>query len=610
MLSEASFINSGAVLMAVKHRTKPFYGLQFHPESICSDERSRQLVVNWWSEARQWNKQRRLTGSSCRGANTRLQSPKDKGHFDSAAASPKFELPVPHNTAVNGHDPEGRTPHGLHVAPKKPLKVISRVMPLGALTVNDICDLLDIRSGHGVVFDSEPYQRPEIGRFSIIGKTFDASLRFEYSVGSDSIEVFCGAASVREPIKVDLANCGNDIFCFLKAFMKKRKAAGGDPSIPFWGGLVGNISYEACLETVDIQTPKDDGKPDVNFLYIERSLVIDHELQKVHIQSIVPDDDKWVDRISSEVAKLRDSCPDGRLYGAQPYQADGIVSSIDPVEYGSKIRKCQEHIRKGNSYELCLITQITIKTKPAAEDAWPMYQRLRALNPAPFSTYLRTSKLTLLSSSPERFMSWTRPGTYATTLKGETRSIVQVRPIKGTVKRYPYGPNGPEVSLQDATRLLSTPKERAENLMIVDLIRHDLHGVVGSGNVCVPKLMVVEQYATLYQLVTVVEGTLINQHLDWSLTSDSPAISKDATSHSDTPRSSASSPLSTEEETHESRFLSTSQAPKKTGIDVLAASLPPGSMTGAPKRRSCALLRQIENEQPRGVYSGVVGYMD
>ncbi|KAL8958724.1 MAG: hypothetical protein Q9183_005780, partial [Haloplaca sp. 2 TL-2023] len=122
MISEVSCTSSGAVLMAVKHRTKPFYGLQFHPESICSDEGSRQLVINWWSEARQWNKQRLLAGSRCRDAANRLQSAKDKAHFDSTTASPKFELPVPHDTAVNGHGPEGRTPHELHVAPKKPLK--------------------------------------------------------------------------------------------------------------------------------------------------------------------------------------------------------------------------------------------------------------------------------------------------------------------------------------------------------------------------------------------------------------------------------------------------------------------------------------------------------
>lgn len=204
-------------------------------------------------------------------------------------------------------------------------------------------------------------------------------------------------------------------------------------------------------------------------------------------------------------------------------------------------------------------------------------------------------------------MKWTRPSTYATNLVRETRSVVQFRPIKGTVKRHLNGPDKPGITLDQAIALLSTAKERAENLMIVDLIRHDLHGVVGSGNVCVPKLMVVEEYATLFQLVTVVEGTIINQNLNLS---SLPTSSEDSltTSRLIAPTSSITSATSTGP-FEQCPSFSPSMA-SKTGIDVLAASLPPGSMTGAPKRRSCALLRKIEGEQPRGVYSGVVGYMD
>jgi len=108
--------------------------------------------------------------------------------------------------------------------------------------------------------------------------------------------------------------------------------------------------------------------------------------------------------------------------------------------------------------------------------------------------------------------------------------------------------------------ILKSRKEQAENLMIVDLIRHDLSGVVGAGNVEVTKLMAMEEYETVYQLVSVIEGQM--------------------------PPSS-----------------------DRTSIDVLAASLPPGSMTGAPKKRSCELLRDIEKRR-RGVYGGVLGYLD
>ena len=128
--------------------------------------------------------------------------------------------------------------------------------------------------------------------------------------------------------------------------------------------------------------------------------------------------------------------------------------------------------------------------------------------------------------------------------------------------------------------------------MIVDLIRHDLHGVVGSGNVRVQKLMVVEEYATVFQLVTVIEGEL----------------------QVDDGENRTPSPIPVPRETQ--RFSSTAAEPSRKpshrnriGLDVLAASLPPGSMTGAPKRRACQILQDLE-PRPRGVYSGVLGYLD
>ena len=254
-------------------------------------------------------------------------------------------------------------------------------------------------------------------------------------------------------------------------------------------------------------------------------------------------------------------------------------------EYEMRFQACREKIRWGLSYELCLTDQ-TVMTIPSLNDSsvyedcddrhplrfkrsmwnaspveWSMYLRLRNINPAPFSAYVRLGPLTLLSTSPERFMSWDRPhGDIDDDGNSAIVQNCQFRPIKGTVKKS--NPDGTRLSLEEATKLLGTTKERAENLMIVDLIRHDLHGVLGAGNVHVPQLMVVEEYATVYQLVSVIEGK-----------------------------------------------LSRTQTPDKTPIDVLAASLPPGSMTGAPKLRTCQLLKRVDGHKPRSVYSGVLGYM-
>jgi para-aminobenzoate synthetase len=136
--------------------------------------------------------------------------------------------------------------------------------------------------------------------------------------------------------------------------------------------------------------------------------------------------------------------------------------------------------------------------------------------------------------------------------------------MKGTVRKSIAVP-----TLADAIPLLDIPKEKAENLMIVDLVRHDLHGICGSGNVSVPRLMVVEEYKSVFQMISIVEGK-IPERLDGD---GKPTRNR------------------------------------HTGLDVLAASLPPGSMTGAPKKRSCEILQEIEGK-PRGLYSGVVGYMD
>jgi para-aminobenzoate synthetase len=147
--------------------------------------------------------------------------------------------------------------------------------------------------------------------------------------------------------------------------------------------------------------------------------------------------------------------------------------------------------------------------------------------------------------------------------------------MKGTVKK-----SASVSTLAQAKLLLDIPKEKAENLMIVDLVRHDLHGVCGSGNVSVPRLMVVEEYKSVFQMVSVVVGQI------------------------PPPFPSSVLPYLSQAEIDEA------EKKRYTGLDVLAASLPPGSMTGAPKKRSCEILQEIEGGEERGLYSGVVGYMD
>ncbi|KAL8722054.1 MAG: hypothetical protein Q9225_001376 [Loekoesia sp. 1 TL-2023] len=593
--------NPTRILMAVKHRERPFYGVQFHPESICSDQACQLIIENWWTEAQQWNK-RREARNVLGEVNETLSGttkPKDLSLDFEALQNMLLRPTAGLTTSASTSELLART--NTQLAPTGNRRVISRCLPSHGLSVPQICDLLKAEDGNAVVLDAEPHQRPDVGTHSIIGALESDTLKLKYSIGDTKIEAQQGGRNYL----IHLSRFGTNVFDYLKSFMHTCKVTSGDPNIPFWGGLVGYISYEACLETINVHSSSSGGKPDISFAFVERSVVVDHQRQQIHVQSIKgADDDRWAQMISSRLAALANESPE-----VQIPKLDSIITSPERPSYKEKIRKCQEYIHSGDSYELCLTNRITINTRHLA-NPWPLYLRLRSLNAAPFSAYLRLGGLTLLSSSPERFMRWSRPSVSHNTLEQQKCSTVQFRPIKGTVKRHPDGPDEPAINLEQATALLSTPKERAENLMIVDLIRHDLHGVVGSGNVCVPKLMVVEEYATLFQLVTVVEGTLIGQNAQLSnppsltgSSQSSPGSSRPATP------SPSTSPLTTASCSYSQPSSVKSLIPR-TGIDVLAASLPPGSMTGAPKRRSCALLREIEEEQPRGIYSGVVGYMD
>ncbi|MCJ1249899.1 para-aminobenzoate synthase, (PABA) [Trapelia coarctata] len=605
--------NPRCILMAVKHVTKPFYGIQFHPESICSHSNAQEVIVNWWSLLEEYHKDhnsrydaeldfdmRALRVARNKHVPSHLPLPSESGESfsslsSSRASSPlsSISTPLPSSScnsqlsassslsslssALISAEP---TSSPLELGPYGPtLKEYS--MDLGGLTVPEICRLVGLHDSEVIVLDSEMRQMSELGAYSIIGIVESDTVKLNYSVGDHHVRIQEGDQSFNDSLH------GGTIFSYLKSFMDQHKPSDScEQTHPFQGGLMGYITYEACLETIEIPTKSTgSSRPDICFAYIERSIVIDHMHKRVHVKSLKWDDGVWIGdtfRMLAASSQLRST-----LVGDNhnPQMAAHAISIEEPSNdaYMAKIGKCQAHIRAGNSYELCLTNQTTIRKRPTpSRSSWPLYLRLRSLNPAPFSAYVRLGPLTLLSTSPERFMSWTRPAAKPDT-NGILSSTCQFRPIKGTVKKHQLDAQGNArtVSFEEATRLLSTTKERAENLMIVDLIRHDLYGVVGSGNVNVKAVMVVEEYETVYQLVSVIEGTIATNGYWRSVVGN----------------------------TLPSQLMHKAAGLSKEGIDVLAASLPPGSMTGAPKRRSCELLQEIEEHTPRSIYSGVLGYM-
>jgi len=219
----------------------------------------------------------------------------------------------------------------------------------------------------------------------------------------------------------------------------------------------------------------------------------------------------------------------------------GFTSLDSEVEYQAKVRQCLGYIVEGESYELCLTTRHRSR-RGMRVDALRFYQRLRAVNPAPYSALLRCGPgLTVCSSSPERF------------LRIRADGLCDSKPIKGTRRRG-------SCPVEDAAiceELRTCEKDLAENLMIVDLVRNDFGRVCTEASVCCPKIMDVETYATVHQLVSTIQGQM---------------------------------------------------RADVTCIDVLRATFPMGSMTGAPKRRSLALLDVVEGDA-RGIYSGAVGFL-
>ena len=567
--------NTEPLLMAARHTRKPFYGLQFHPESICSQSNARQVVINWWNESRKWIQQHKPSKFGIVGKDIHERSYADANGTLRPSHDDEVDQPVTSKPLKS--EPS---------FPSSSRKVVAMQMGLGSLTVPLICEALHLESGEIVLLDSEQRLMPGLAESSIIGIIEPNTIRLKYSMANNKVIVQKGLAQSH----VSLGAENRSFFTYAKDFMANCTIKDCSDRA-FYGGLMGYLTYEACLETLGVRTGCCDDRPDIHFAFVERSIVIDHTKNLLHVQCLQQPEkigiDEWVISTAALLSAL------SQEIRAAPVRGPKTINQVLPKvyycppteqEYKRKIKECQEFIQAGDSYELCLSDQTQVRIPKQANHSltpWARYLRLRQSNPAPFAGFVRLGPLTLLSTSPERFMCWSRFEQCQPMAENQHRDLVSVcqfRPIKGTVSKQSITVEGrvERVTKEEAARHLSDVKERAENLMIVDLIRHDLYKVVSPWDVEVKALMAVEEYETVYQLVSVIEGKLFKT---------SPCESRD--SHSTSHRTGLTN----------------------NGIDVLAASLPPGSMTGAPKLRSCQLLQGVEKHQPRSVYSGVLGYM-
>ncbi|VVT49362.1 uncharacterized protein SAPINGB_P002233 [Magnusiomyces paraingens] len=536
------------VLMAGKHTQKPFWGVQYHPESICSTHGDT-VIKNFWEQAKEW--------SAANGRRTKsTDSGNDYQELNNLYSIKPQAFPKEINQVQNNFYDIAYTSLDLPSIP----------MDYAAVLIGEA---LHKNNQDFTLLNSAAFP----GRWGVIGLLEDnETVCIKHYNEYFPEYVFLSKWNGSEQ-KIKLSDTKTGIWGFLSNYMapkvqKYKDAINVDdncenipgkapPGATFCGGLTGYLSYEAPqdLESYPSRATlepivKGDNRPypDVNLVDIERMILLDSAEKRAYVLSLKERDgvkSPWFKEteelirvaLTQETLNIPDTC--AAYFGPQETVS---VQMPDKEKYINRILEAQEELRAGNSYELCMTGQTTI-TLPKAVHPWDLYKVLYKRNPAPYSCLMDLPGATLVGSSPERFMSWSaRTGR------------CEFRPIKGTVKK------SDSMTYEKASAILNTPKERGENLMIVDLIRHDLNALLDA--VRVEKLMGVEEYKTVYQLVSVICGDLADK-------GDDSAYS---------------------------------------GFDVLIHSLPPGSMTGAPKIRSVEILRDLEDRMPRGIYSGVSGY--
>jgi para-aminobenzoate synthetase component 1 len=333
----------------------------------------------------------------------------------------------------------------------------------------------------------------------------------------------------------DVVTANSNIFDALRAALAEGRAEGAhERTVPvgeFSPGWVGWVGYEAGAEICG--TPAHLSRyPDAAFLRPSRMLIFDHAARTV---TAVERSYAATDKPFGWLGGLSDAVP-------TPPPAAADTASVrwrhTAPAYAALIDEAQTEIRHGNAYQLCLTNEIRVD---GVFDAIEVYRRLRHSSPSHHGGLIVVDGTALVSSSPEQF------------LRVSPEGMVTTRPIKGT---RPRG-GTPEHDARLEAELVGSDKERAENLMIVDLMRNDLGRVAVTGSVAVTQLLAVESYAQVHQLVSTVTATL---------------------------------------------------AEGVSGVDAVESAFPAGSMTGAPKISAMTILDRLESG-PRGVYSGAFGYV-
>lgn len=356
--------------------------------------------------------------------------------------------------------------------------------------------------------------------------------RYDVLAAGPVAQLECRAGQTRIRHADGRVEAASDAFAGLRALAALAPVS-SNAQWPLAGGAIGYLAYELGRAAALLPADKAGASafmPEAAFGLYPWTIVIDHVRRQAAITSLPSFSD-------AEAEALRDRLLASRSVTGR-FQVDGpIASTLDWEAYQPRAQRVIDYIRAGDTYQVNLTREFRA---PCSGDPWRLYRHLHDTNPAPMGAFLEYPFGAVLSSSPERFV----------TVDGE-RAFTQ--PIKGTRRRRP----DPEEDRRVREELAASQKDRAENVMIVDLLRNDFGRVCAAGSVSVPKLCELESFATVHHLVSTVEGRLSGG---------------------------------------------------RDCIDLLRACFPGGSITGAPKRRAMEIIDELEPHR-REVYCGAIGYV-
>nr|WP_206323924.1 aminodeoxychorismate synthase component I [Streptomyces sp. HNM0574] len=478
------------VVMGVRHRNAPQWGVQFHPESVLT-EHGAELLHNFRHLALNAGRSgEEDAGTPYAGAVAVPERPRYHVEFRRVEAHP--------DTASLFRAEYGESPHAFWL-------------------------------------DSSRHDL-DTSRFTFLGDTsgpLAEHLSYDVTEGAWTVHQGGRSSTVRE-----------DFFGYLDARLAERSVP-HPPGLPtdFNLGWVGALGYELKAETGG-SAHHTSPLPDAQLLFADRAIVVDHHERCSYLLCLT--DTAAPETVRAGAEWFSHAAAAVERHTAAPLTVEPEAPETGPrfrfdqprTAYLGSVKSCLDAIRDGESYEICLTNTAEAAPLQAPLDS---YLRLRSLSPVPFGAYLRAGDTSVLSASPERFLQVRRDG------------HVESKPIKGT------RPRGGTAEEDRAVRaeLAANPKDRAENLMIVDLLRNDLNRVCTVGSVHVPTLFDVETYSHVHQLVSTIAGRI---------------------------------------------------APGRTVVDCLRSAFPGGSMTGAPKVRTMEIIDELE-PRARGYYSGAIGWI-